>query len=53
MNRTFTKLFGLVTLLLLSNLAFGQGNLYWQNPLPQGNDVNDVQFIDSQTGFAV
>lgn len=25
----------------------------WQNPLPTGNDLNNVQFLDTQTGWAV
>lgn len=25
----------------------------WQNPSPQGNSLNDVQFLDAQTGWAV
>lgn len=25
----------------------------WQNPLPQGNDLNSVFFVDGQTGWAV
>ena len=25
----------------------------WQNPLPQGNDLNDVQFLNNSIGFAV
>jgi photosystem II stability/assembly factor-like uncharacterized protein len=25
----------------------------WQNPLPQGNDLNSVYFVDSNTGWAV
>ena len=30
-----------------------QEGWFWQNPLPQGNDLNDVYFLDSSTGFAV
>jgi photosystem II stability/assembly factor-like uncharacterized protein len=26
---------------------------YWQNPLPQGNKLNQVQFINSNTGFTI
>ena len=25
----------------------------WQNPLPQGNDLNGVHFVDTQEGWAV
>jgi len=30
-----------------------QTNWYWQNPLPQGNDLNHIQFANNSTGFAV
>ncbi|HRH34909.1 MAG TPA: YCF48-related protein, partial [Catalimonadaceae bacterium] len=41
-------------LILHSVLSFGQGNGWeWQNPLPQGNTLNDIFFIDGQTGWAV
>lgn len=26
---------------------------FWQNPLPQGNVLNSVEFINSNTGWAV
>ncbi|MCX6227105.1 MAG: hypothetical protein NTV01_20540 [Bacteroidia bacterium] len=26
---------------------------FWQNPLPQGNILNCVKFVDATTGFAV
>src|SRR5574338_302053 len=30
-----------------------QGGWFWQNPLPQGNTLNDLTFIDLNYGFAV
>lgn len=36
---------------LLSFALFAQWE--WQNPYPQGYDLNDVQFLDSQIGWAV
>jgi len=39
---------------VLSFQAFGQGNGWeWQNPLPQGNTLQDAQFLDAQTGWVV
>jgi len=29
------------------------GRWVWQNPLPQGNTLNSVMFVDSQTGWAL
>jgi photosystem II stability/assembly factor-like uncharacterized protein len=36
-------------------LAAGTANAswVWQNPLPQGNTLNDLAFIDGNTGYAV
>ncbi len=52
-----TRPFPLSILILLScfsSSAFGQ-DFDWkrQNPLPTGNDLLDVQFLDSQTGWAI
>ncbi|MDQ3019532.1 MAG: YCF48-related protein [Bacteroidota bacterium] len=41
------------TLISLSNFASSQSSWFWQNPLPQGNTLNSVKFVNSQTGFAV
>lgn len=38
-------------LLLISVSVFSQWT--WQNPLPQGNRLNSVTFIDANTGFSV
>ena len=32
---------------------FAQEGWFWQNPLPQGNDLLSVSFFDSETGFAI
>jgi photosystem II stability/assembly factor-like uncharacterized protein len=32
---------------------YGQQGWYWQNPLPQGNFLRSVQFIDQNAGYAV
>jgi len=36
---------------LVTQICFAQWE--WQNPLPQGNDLNDVDFIDEFNGIAV
>ncbi len=44
----------LVILLLIAGPAPGTASDWvWQNPLPQGNALNDVYFADAQTGLAV
>lgn len=35
----------------MSVLAFAQWP--WQNPLPTGNDLSSVYFIDASTGYSV
>ena len=34
-------------------LSTGNGGWVWQNPLPQGNDLNGVAFTDSTRGWVV
>ena len=31
----------------------GEGGWFWQNPLPQGNALTDVSFVDASHGWAV
>jgi len=33
--------------------AYSQSGWFWQNPLPQGNELRFVKFINTQTGSAV
>ncbi|MCE1166414.1 MAG: YCF48-related protein, partial [Bacteroidetes bacterium] len=40
-----------ILLLILTSNSFGQGGWSWYNPLPQGNNLRSVMFIDSNTGF--
>lgn len=40
-------------LLLFSIVNTINAQWEWQHPLPQGNGINDVYFVDSQIGFAV
>ncbi len=45
-----SKIFGLV--LWVSTFALcAPGQWTWQNPLPQGNDLRAVQFLNADTGF--
>ncbi|HLC29777.1 MAG TPA: hypothetical protein VJM51_03235, partial [Dehalococcoidia bacterium] len=34
-------------------ISTGDGGWVWQNPLPQGNNLNDVHFINNFNGWAV
>ncbi|NIW70633.1 hypothetical protein GWN15_17380, partial [candidate division KSB1 bacterium] len=43
----------LVASLCLMDISVAQTGWFWQNPLPQGNDLRDVSFIDANTGIAV
>jgi photosystem II stability/assembly factor-like uncharacterized protein len=45
------KLSLLICLTLVSGFAFAQWT--WQNPLPQGNTLNCVRFVDTNIGYAV
>ena len=40
-------------LTLIVNISFSQPGWFWQNPLPQGNHLRDVKFINTTTGWAV
>ena len=61
-RRTY-KILGLALLLLTLALALpttasafistGDGAWVWQNPLPQGNDLSAVTFVDATHGWAV
>jgi len=33
--------------------VYSQSGWFWQNPLPQGNTLNDVRFLNSTTGYSV
>ena len=41
----------LLIIVSISN-AKAQSSWQWQNPLPQGNNLNSVTFINNTTGFA-
>ena len=40
-------------LMFLSSTLSAQMNLFWSHPVPTGNQLNAVKFINQQTGFAV
>jgi len=42
----------IILCLIIQNFLFAQ-TVTWQNPIPQGNKLNDVFFIDLNTGWAV
>ncbi len=35
------------------NIQAQGGGWYWSNPLPQGNDLKSIQFLNQNTGFAI
>ncbi|MBK9229235.1 MAG: hypothetical protein IPL67_19790 [Ignavibacteria bacterium] len=46
----------IVSLILFSGLdstAIAQTGWFWQNPLPQGNQLQSVDFSNSEAGWAV
>ena len=42
-----------ISLGLIIGIAYAQSGWVWQNPLPQGNTLSDVDFSDANTGTAV
>ena len=47
------KLYYLIFILFSTAEIYSQDGWFWQNPLPCGNTLNDVCFIDANTGIAV
>lgn len=47
------KLITLTLFILITNYCYSQSGWFWQNPLPQGNDLQSVKFLNSETGFSV
>ena len=45
------KLTLIICLTMVSGFVFSQWT--WQNPLPTGNDLNCIRFVDATTGYAV
>lgn len=46
-------LFQVALLFLTLTEAYSQPGWFWQNPLPQGNNLNSVKFMNTTTGWAV
>lgn len=44
-------IFTLIIILIVALRSLSQPAWVWQNPLPTGNDLNTVYFINSSTGF--
>ena len=47
------SIFSLFLILIFSYLSYSQNGWQWVCPFPQGNTLNQVQFVDSQFGYAV
>ncbi|MBK6506497.1 MAG: T9SS type A sorting domain-containing protein [Ignavibacteria bacterium] len=43
----------LAVTLLYVQTSHAQSNWFWQQPLPAGNSLKDVKFVNHQTGYAV
>ena len=50
---TFKNIFIILIICLFAKMSPAQHNWFWQNPLPQGNTLNSVDFGDENTGWAV
>lgn len=37
----------------INSVLFSQSGWIWQNPLPQGNNMSDLQFVNSTTAYAL
>ena len=46
------KLFTVILSIILNLSVFAQSGWVWKNPLPQGNEISDIQFLNSTTGYA-
>ena len=47
------KTYFLTLILILTSInLFSQSGWFWQNPLPQGNQLFGVKFVNQNTGFA-
>lgn len=46
-------LFTLALIFGINNVIFSQNGWIWQNPLPQGNNMSNLQFVNSTTAYAM
>ncbi|MDP4267364.1 MAG: PKD domain-containing protein [Bacteroidota bacterium] len=51
--KTRITFLSIITILFLNISLFAQSVWTWQNPLPQGNNLNTVKFYDINDGYAV
>ena len=51
--RDNTKIFILLLSIIFAIKLYPQENWYWQNPLPQGNNLFRVQFVNTNTAYAI
>jgi photosystem II stability/assembly factor-like uncharacterized protein len=47
----FKKIVIILGLLFVATTNFAQQGWFWQNPLPQGNSLNSIYFVDENTGW--
>lgn len=52
-SKSFLRVIYLFVFSTIFNPLFAQGDWHWLNPLPQGNDLNGVSFVDDNLGLAV
>ncbi|HZY09710.1 MAG TPA: YCF48-related protein, partial [Bacteroidota bacterium] len=52
-NNLLLLLLFIATVAILTNTSLALSGWTWQNPLPQGNTLNAVQFVSATTAFAV
>jgi len=45
------KLIVILSSMIFTGLCYSQSGWFWQNPLPCGNSLGSVQFVNQQTGF--
>ena len=43
----------LVAMVICNQNIYSQSTWYWQNPLPQGNYLTSISFVNPDTGWAV
>ncbi len=53
MKNFFISILILLSLIISLNNSIAQSGWFWQNPLPQGNNLSAVKFNDNYTGWAV
>ena len=52
-RQLFNRVAGVLSLVFVVAFGNAQAAWMWQNPLPQGNQLNDCAYIDGATGYAV